>query len=57
MRESEEATAAKAHELGEFQAAKVEDIMHLQEELQDYEEEVQEREFELMNRENKIDNL
>jgi hypothetical protein len=28
---------------------KVEEIMHLQDELQDYEEEVQEREFELAN--------
>jgi hypothetical protein len=39
--EAKEATAAKAHELEEFQAMKAEEIAHLQEEQHDCEEEVQ----------------
>jgi hypothetical protein len=49
LREAEEATAAKAHELEDFQAVKAEEIVHPQEELHDCEEEVHEHEFKLAN--------
>jgi cell division protein FtsB len=38
--EAEEATAAKAHELADFQATKVQEIEGLQDELQEHEEEL-----------------
>jgi hypothetical protein len=56
LREVEEATATKAHELEDFQAAKTQDIKGLQDELQEREE-LQEHEIELVSQDNKIDSL
>jgi hypothetical protein len=55
--EAEEATAMKARELMDFQAAKAQEIEDMQDELHEREEELQEHEIELTNRDNKIANL
>jgi hypothetical protein len=57
LREAEEATTVKAHELTDFQAAKAQEIEDLQDELHEHEEELQEHEIELTNRDKMIANL
>jgi hypothetical protein len=49
LREVEQATAAKACELTDFEAAKVQEIKDLHNELQERKEELQHHEIELTN--------